>query len=256
MHRLLGRLSLSGKFLLLAVLALAMLAVPTVLHVQNTLSDLRQASREELGLQPATELLKLIRLTQQHRGLSNGALGGNADAARQRATVQQSVEASWAAAREKLALVGHPEDVKQLETLQQRFKALGEDVATKRIPASQSFKSHTELISEELSLLYDVAVDAELVLHPMATGYFLQDALLRSLPTLTETLGQMRRTFARLDVSSRSLFALIEPGSCFAGSLLELALACDRSYQLALPDDAARAPQGQRGSASPWDLRP
>src|SRR4030095_13177171 len=38
--------------------------------------------------------------------------------------------------------------------------------------------------------------------------------------------------FKRLDVPSRSLFALIEPGSCFAGTLLELALACDRSYML------------------------
>jgi benzoyl-CoA-dihydrodiol lyase len=57
-----------------------------------------------------------------------------------------------------------------------------------------------------------------------------------------ETIGLMRRTFSRLDVSSRSLFALIEPGSCFAGSFLELALACDRSYMLALPDDAAKAP--------------
>ncbi len=57
-----------------------------------------------------------------------------------------------------------------------------------------------------------------------------------------ETIGLLRRTFSRLDVSSRSLFALIESGSCFAGSLLELALACDRSYQLALPDDAAKAP--------------
>ena len=58
-----------------------------------------------------------------------------------------------------------------------------------------------------------------------------------------ETTGYLRRTFSRLDVSSRSLFALIEPGSCFAGTLLELALACDRSYQLALPDDEARAPK-------------
>jgi len=58
-----------------------------------------------------------------------------------------------------------------------------------------------------------------------------------------ETVGLMRRTFSRLDVSSRSLFALIEPGSCFAGSLLELALACDRSYHLALPDDEAAAPK-------------
>ena len=57
-----------------------------------------------------------------------------------------------------------------------------------------------------------------------------------------ETIGLLRRTFSRLDASSRSLFALIEPGSCFAGSLLELALACDRIYHLALPDDAARAP--------------
>ena len=58
-----------------------------------------------------------------------------------------------------------------------------------------------------------------------------------------ETIGLLRRTFSRLDVSSRSLFALIEPGSCFAGSFLELALACDRTYHLSLPDDAKRAPK-------------
>jgi len=45
-----------------------------------------------------------------------------------------------------------------------------------------------------------------------------------------EVLGMLRRTFARIDVTSRSLFAIIEPHSCFAGSLLELALAADRVY--------------------------
>ena len=58
-----------------------------------------------------------------------------------------------------------------------------------------------------------------------------------------ETTGLLRRTLSRLDVSSRSLFALIEAGSCFAGTFLELALACDRSYHLALPDDEAAAPK-------------
>lgn len=58
-----------------------------------------------------------------------------------------------------------------------------------------------------------------------------------------ETIGALRRSFSRLDVSSRSLFALIEPGSCFAGSFLELALACDRSYMLMLPDEPARTPK-------------
>jgi len=45
-----------------------------------------------------------------------------------------------------------------------------------------------------------------------------------------EVLGMMRRTFARLDVSARSIYAIVEPGSCFAGSLLELAFAADRIF--------------------------
>ena len=58
-----------------------------------------------------------------------------------------------------------------------------------------------------------------------------------------QTIGWLRRVFSRLDVSSRSLFALIDQGSCYGGTLLELALACDRSYQLALPDAPADAPK-------------
>ena len=50
-----------------------------------------------------------------------------------------------------------------------------------------------------------------------------------------EVIGQWRRTLARLDVSSRTLFALIERGSCFVGTLLEIALAADRTYMLSAP---------------------
>ncbi|MCB2028789.1 MAG: benzoyl-CoA-dihydrodiol lyase, partial [Rhodoferax sp.] len=75
-----------------------------------------------------------------------------------------------------------------------------------------------------------LAMDATLLEH--AAHWFVR-----------ETTGWLRRTLSRLDVSSRSLFALVEPGSCFAGTFLELALACDRIYHLALPDDAARAPR-------------
>ena len=75
-----------------------------------------------------------------------------------------------------------------------------------------------------------LAMDATLLAHQ---GHWL----------VRETTGLLRRTLSRLDVSSRSLFALIEPGSCFAGTFLELALACDRSYHLALPDDEAAAPK-------------
>ncbi|HEV2612854.1 MAG TPA: 2,3-epoxybenzoyl-CoA dihydrolase [Noviherbaspirillum sp.] len=60
---------------------------------------------------------------------------------------------------------------------------------------------------------------------------------------VAETIGLLRRTLARLDVSSRSLFALIDEGSCFAGTLFEVALAADRIYMLALPDEPEKAPR-------------
>ena len=58
-----------------------------------------------------------------------------------------------------------------------------------------------------------------------------------------ETIGVIRRTLSRLDVSSRSLFAIIEEGSCFSGTLLELAFAADRSYMLYIPDDEEMSPK-------------
>jgi benzoyl-CoA-dihydrodiol lyase len=68
------------------------------------------------------------------------------------------------------------------------------------------------------------------------------DATLRTLKDhwlARETIGYLRRTLSRLDVTSRSLFALVDEGSCFVGALLELALACDRIYHLAAPSDEA-----------------
>jgi benzoyl-CoA-dihydrodiol lyase len=56
-----------------------------------------------------------------------------------------------------------------------------------------------------------------------------------------EVLGMMRRTFARLDVTSRSMYAIVEPGSCFAGTLMELALASDRVFMRDAQDGEATA---------------
>jgi benzoyl-CoA-dihydrodiol lyase len=74
-----------------------------------------------------------------------------------------------------------------------------------------------------------LAVDA--ILHAQRNDWFVQ-----------ETIGFLRRTLARLDVSSRTMYGIIDQGSCFAGTLAELAFAADRSYMLQLPDDEAGAP--------------
>jgi len=75
-------------------------------------------------------------------------------------------------------------------------------------------------------------LEADRILDANASDWFVR-----------ETVGLLRRTLARLDVSSRSMFAVIDQGSCFAGTLAELALAADRSYMLTLPDQPAEAPR-------------
>ena len=79
--------------------------------------------------------------------------------------------------------------------------------------------------------------DANLVMQADATLQAQKDHWL-----VRETLGLLRRTLARLDVTSRSLIALVDEGSCFAGTFYELALACDRIYMLDLPDAPDAAP--------------
>ncbi|MBP6405737.1 MAG: benzoyl-CoA-dihydrodiol lyase [Ramlibacter sp.] len=65
-----------------------------------------------------------------------------------------------------------------------------------------------------------------------------------------ETVGALRRTLARIDVTSRSLIALVDEGSCFAGTFYELAAACDRIYMLDLPDSPDAAPALQLNVAN------
>jgi len=84
-----------------------------------------------------------------------------------------------------------------------------------------------------------LAADATLTAH--ASNWFVR-----------ETLGMLRRTLARLEVSSRTLFAVIDAGSCFAGTLLELALAADRSYMLAERESG----QAPRIALSPMNFGP
>jgi benzoyl-CoA-dihydrodiol lyase len=78
----------------------------------------------------------------------------------------------------------------------------------------------------------DAVIEADKVMAQFKDNWFVR-----------ETIGFLRRTLRRIDVSSRSLFAVIDEGSCFGGLFLELALAADRSFMLSLEDDFARAPR-------------
>ena len=99
-----------------------------------------------------------------------------------------------------------------------------------------------ELDDAILNLRTNHAAIGTIVIETRGDGELVRaagDALLRHRGHwfVNETLGMLRRTFRRLDASSRSLFAFADRGSCFAGLFMELALASDRLYMLDAESD-------------------
>nr|WP_298165049.1 methyl-accepting chemotaxis protein [uncultured Pseudomonas sp.] len=193
----LDRLSLPGKFVLLGLLALALIAAPTALYVLGTLAHDRQATQESRGLAPVQELLQLIRLTQQHRGLSAAVLGGNRtlDKTRQdtQAEVERAFEHTERALREGQTAA---EILASWQQLHRQWRELASQVGLGAIDTPQSMARHSQLIAAGLRIEDALLDHFELSLDPVFETYYLINGALVELPQVSESLGQLRGTGA------------------------------------------------------------
>ncbi|MEF7613042.1 methyl-accepting chemotaxis protein [Aquincola sp. MAHUQ-54] len=198
MKQYLSQLSLARKFALVALLAALMLIPPTVMIVRADLGNLHAAQQQQAGIAPARAVLTLVRLTQQHRGLSAVVLAGNEEMAAQReakqAQVGQELEAVAAAVR-ALPDAALAEAAQQLAA---QWREVSGAVSGRSIDGPASFARHTALIARQVDLLEDIANTSGIVLHPRRGTYFLQNGVLQHLPRLTESLGQLRALGATL----------------------------------------------------------
>ncbi len=190
---LLGRLSLGQKFTLLGLIALMMVLVPTGLHLGKSFADVRAAEQESRGMPPLIALQKVIQLMQQHRGLSAGALSGNAAMKERRPGVKEGGDKAMAAVDSALAGArASGELVSAWGQRKQRWAELSQSVAGGHLDASQSTQAHTEFIAT-LFQLNDVAMDEfRLSLDPDVATHELIQGTFVSAPRLTEKLGIMR----------------------------------------------------------------
>jgi hypothetical protein len=92
MNALIARLKLWQKFALVCAACMLLAITASALVLQARYEALRTARAEQAGLKPAEQVLRLIQLTQQHRGLSNGALSGNTQFIAQREKKQVEVQ--------------------------------------------------------------------------------------------------------------------------------------------------------------------
>ncbi len=192
MQTLIRNLKLSQKFGLIGLLAVLMVAIPATLTVRNNLSNLQATRSEAAGMAPAAAMLKLIQLTQQHRGLSAGVLGGNESMAATRQARQGEVTQAFDAARQAVERLRHEALNQHISVALKSWQGLSDAVANRSIPGPESFKRHTELIAAQLEALDEITVVSGLARDPEAGSFHLISAVFNYLPNTTENLGQMR----------------------------------------------------------------
>ena len=200
------RLSFSGKFVLLGLLALVLIAVPSSLYVLGALHSGQQADREVQGIAPVQGLLRLVALTQQHRGLATIVLGGDDRLQQARLAKQAELQRAFEASEQALHAAGvEPELLAAWRQVREQWQALAEQIGQGSIKARQSMQQHSQLIASSL-LIEDALLDHfELSLDPILQTYSLINAALIEMPQTAELFGQLRGFGALYLVQGRIL---------------------------------------------------
>lgn len=193
MQRLIANLRVWQKFTLVGLLGLVMVAVPTALVVKANLGSVTAALAEKDGLGPSGVALKLIQLTQQHRGLSASLLAGNDSVGQTRQSKQDELD--QALGNMAAVLLGSLSDVvlmARADKIKSDWQALAGAVGSKAIGSPESFRLHTALVAQQLALLEAIVDLSGLAVDPDIAGHYIISAVLGDLPQLTEHLGQAR----------------------------------------------------------------
>jgi methyl-accepting chemotaxis protein len=193
MMRFLDRLDVAKRFVLLGVIGLVLCVIPATLHVRSAWQVMHTSSLEAQGIAPAKSLLKVIQLTQQHRGLTAMVLRGQAAQEAPRAAKQQEVDRAVEAAT---ALAEQRDPTSVYRTAWTRnakdWVTLRERVSARNLEPADSFAAHTRLVADLLLTMEESADEFGLSLDPELDSYKLMLATNFTLPALSEELGKMR----------------------------------------------------------------
>jgi methyl-accepting chemotaxis protein len=252
MPQFIRNLLLPHKFALLGAVACVVVLLPLSYSVRSVEQKAQRIEAELAGIEPSRGLLRVVQLTQQHRGLAAVVLGGKSDVETLRtgrqAELEQAIEAFSAQSREPRADVGMLQEWERMVT---DWRALGKEVTTRGLTGAQSFERHTALIARQLAL-HDRLLDASgLTMESAPAAHFLAIATLQKAPELAEALGQIRATgamlLARQDISTEQRVALMVLVDRAQRQAREVALNLDKVFQrdpgakALLGDEVARA---------------
>ncbi len=183
---------------LVYAMALIMLALPAVRLLQTELGAIERTRQEAAGLPAVSAVLDLLRVTQQHRGLSNGWLAGADALASRRMQARDDLRGALARAAQALVGLGAPDAERRLTGVEEQIRPLIAAVDARLVSPDESFRRHTAITVAELDLISAVAEASGIAFHSDPQGHQLQGAVLQFLPRATEHLGRLRGQGTRL----------------------------------------------------------
>jgi methyl-accepting chemotaxis protein len=191
MNLILRRLLLWQKFLVLSLLCSVLVAIPLLLYVVQSGQEVRVARQEAQGIAPIRAIMNVIKLAQQHRGLSAIVLGGDNSAADRRRAKQQELAQALVTA-DGLLKDGDLALFARYAKLRDEVGALTARVDQGALSGKESFAAHSASIGHLMRFNEALVDHYKLSLDPQfETFYLIDEALIKS-PTLTEALGRLR----------------------------------------------------------------
>jgi len=188
-----NKLKVIQRFALLGAIGLVLCVAPTLLFVRTAYQSMESAKLEAQGIAPTRHLLKVLQLTQQHRGLSAMVLGGNASAQADRRTKQAEADKAYQQLGAVIEADIHDSVLRnEWQAALKDWKALSSQVAEGKLLQPQSFAAHTALIGKLLEFIDHLADHYGLSLDPELDSYQLIQSTLYALPILSEELGKSR----------------------------------------------------------------
>ena len=197
-YSLLDRLLLWQKFFILSVVAVLLASIPAYFYIQEADKSLGAARLEADGLKPAAAALRVVQLTQQHRGLSALVLGGVASEQERRRAKQREADAAYQELAGMVASLNNRTVTDAWEPARREWEALRDKVSAGSITVPQSFAAHSALVPKLVTVTELIGDAYTLSLDPDVDTYQLIQAMYYQLPYLTEELGRMRAKGAGL----------------------------------------------------------
>jgi methyl-accepting chemotaxis protein len=201
----LGGLLLWQKFVVLSLIAVILATIPAILYTSEAAKALDAYVGEKEGLPVVVSGLKMVQLTQQHRGLSALFLGDSPGAAEKRAAKQKEADDSYLRIDAIVKSTKHKGIDAAWQDAKRDWETLRANVSNKSLTVPQSYNAHTALVPKLLRVndllgdFYGLSLDPDKDTYQMIQSMFYQ------LPYLTEELGKTRAKGGGLLVKKAAL---------------------------------------------------